>query len=672
MRTPAGVLRRLLAGVARPGGGPPRPGRAPAPGTWGRVDAGGTVHLHLPVPELGQGAHTVLAQLVLEELRVDPARLVIHPPDTDRGFPVAWMTAVGGSTADSLDVPARRAGAALYRALAGGPGRRGRPRLRPRAEQRVVGTALPRVDLPAKVTGGAVFTSDVRLPGMLYGAVRHPPRPGAVLAEVQGLAEARAVPGVAVVLADPRTGLLAAAAERRSQAEAALAALRPRWRGGATGGDADVRAAVTVSPPRGHVVQERGDVPGTLARARHRVSAEYRTAMTAPAPPEPPVAVADVTPDRVTVHASTQNPGMVRSEVARALGRRRGAVRVVVPYVGGSFGRKHGHLGDPAADAARLSAAAGRPVHLAWTRDQELQAGPKRAPTHHLLDAALGEDRRIAALQHRTAAGDASASWPLTRRVARLSDLDLMAVFGAHLLYERVPALRTTVQRVPLTVPLTGMRSLGTSANTFAVESFVDELARAADADPLEFRLRHLGRDDTGRRLRRALEAAAAAADWGAPDAAGRARGVACCAYGRTVVAHVVETAVGPVDPLRPELGRRPQPHRVTAAVEGRQVNPDIARAQSEGGVVMGLSWALVEAVHLDGGRVVTDDAGRYPVLSAGRTPRIDTVLLDGPRWAGGANEAVTAPVAAALANAAAALTGHRLRELPLRLPPGG
>lgn len=663
LRHPAAAARRVLAAVARPGGGPPRLGRPPAPGTWADVDPDGTVHLHPPVPEVGQGSHTVLAQLVLEELGGDLDRVVTHPPDTARGFPIGWLTAVGGSTAQTLDLPARRAGAALR------AGRRRPPALRPEGEHRLVGTPAPRVDLPAKTSGAAVFTTDVHLPGMLHGAVATPPRPGAVLAGVRRLAEARALPGVRAVVVDERAGFAGVAATRPRQAAAALAALDPTWTGGSTAGEEDVRRAVTVPPGGGHVLQLRGDPDAALAAGR-RLTAEYRTPMVAADPPEPPVAVADVTPSAVTVYASTQNPGLLRAGVARVLRRRASGVRVVVPYVGGSFGRKHGHLGDPAADAARLSAAAGRPVRLAWTRPQELQHGPRRPPTHHVLDAALGPRGDLVALQHRMASGDGSASWPLTGRLARAADLDLMAVFGAHLVYDRVPHLRMQAARVPLPLPLTGLRSLGTSANTFAVESFVDELASLAGADPVEFRLRSLGTDDVGRRLRRALEAAAGAGGWGTAAEPGTARGIACCAYGRTVVAHVVQAElVGP-----PAGGTGPprlRARRVTAAVEGRFVNPGIARQQSEGGVVMGLSWALVEQVRLEDGRVVTDDADRYPLLGAGDVPDVTTVLLDGDHRGGGVNEATTAPVAAALANAAFALTGHRLRDLPLRLPAG-
>lgn len=673
--SPAEGVRRVLARIVRPGGVPPRVGRSPGAATWCEVAADGTVHLHPPVPELGQGAHTVLAQLVLEELDADPARLVVHPPDTERGFPPGWMTAVGSSTAETLNVPARRAGAAVREGL-------GRPRrrlvLRPRAEHRVVGTSMPRVDLPAKVTGAAVFTADVRLPGMLYAAVVLPPRHGAVLASADGLQAARSLPGVVTVVADPGAGLVAAVGARRSRADAALALLSLEWAGGEDAGEEELSAAVTVGSVPEHVLQGRApsvdpveETSGPAGPGARQLSAGYRTAMVAIAPPEPPVAVVDATSQPALVHSSTQNPGTVRASVARALGRRPAQVRVVVPYVGGSFGRKHGTLGDPAADAARLSAMTGRPVHLSWTREQDLAHGPKRAPTHHLLQATLGADGHVHVLQHRAAAGDGSGAWALTRRLARVSDLDPLAIFGAHVLYAGIPDLRASVARVPLPVPLTGVRSLGTFANTFAIESFVDELAAAAGADPLEFRLRHLGADDLGRRLRRVLEAAADAADWGGATAAGTARGIACSAYAKTVVAQVVDLAEvvpGDAPVTSTALFDRVRVLRVTSAVEGSFVNPDIARAQSEGGALMGLSWAAVERFRVGGGRQGAA-GGRYPILDASQAPPVVTVLLDGAHWGGGVNEATAAPVGAALANAVSALTGHRSRELPLRFP---
>jgi hypothetical protein len=264
----------------------------------------------------------------------DLDRVVTHPPDTARGFPIGRLPAVGGS-AQTLDLPARRAGAALR------AGRRRPPALRPEGGHRLVGTPAPRVDLPAKTSGAAVFTTDVHLPGMLHGAVATPPRPGAV--------PGRAGPDLDRGLHGGRGGR----APRGHRAAGGRArAAGPRGPGRRTG---------RRTAPHGGVphADGRGRPAGAAGRGRRRHP---------------------VRGDRVRLHAG---PGLLRAGVARVLRRRPSGVRVVVPYVGGSFGRKPGHLGDPAADAARLSAATGRPVRLAWTRRRSCSTGPgaRRATT---------------------------------------------------------------------------------------------------------------------------------------------------------------------------------------------------------------------------------------------------------------------------------------------------
>ncbi|GLY93884.1 molybdopterin cofactor-binding domain-containing protein [Actinoplanes sp. NBRC 103695] len=654
------VLRRLLTDQGLPGGTPPFKGRAPAPATWCDVDPDGTVHFYLPKAELGQGSQTVLAQILAGELGADLDKVVLHHPDTERGFPLGWMTVVGGSTAELMRVPALRAAARLNarrRGQAGGtPGSGG-----------LLGVSVPRIDLPSKVTGAAVFTSDVRLPGMLYGALLLPPRHGASLESVSGVEEARRAPGVVHVIVDPTTGLIAAAAGRTHQARAALSLLRPRWQGGSDAGQDTIEAAVDVRRTPAHRIQNVGDVAKPAPRPARRLVAEYRTSMVVAAPPEPPVAVAEITGDRATVYSSTQNPALVQDAVARALGRWRREIRVVVPYVGGSFGRKHGYLGDPAAAAALLAAATGRPVHLAWTRHQDQLNGPKRPPSHHVMEAGIGDGGDLLALRHRFAVGDASGGWPSSSRAARATDVDLFSVFGAHLLYRGIPNLRVDYGRVPLpsTVELAPMRSLSTHTNLFAIESFLDEVAFDLGVDPLELRLRHLSDDEHGRRLRRVLETVAAEANWGSP-APGTGRGIACCAYGKTVTAQVVQVRAD-------DTGTGTAPiviDEVVAAADGRTVNPAITRSQVEGAVVMGLSWALGERVTLRRGQVVESDLDRYTILRADASPRVRTVLVDGDHWGGGVNEAGAGPAAAALANAVHALTGTRIRTLPLFPPP--
>ncbi len=636
-------------------------GRPPAPDTWCDIDSDGTVHLFVPKAELGQGSHTLLAQIFADELGADLDKVVVHQPDTDRGFPLGWMTVVGGTTAELMRAPALRAAAAVRDRISRGAVPQPVTIAEPRG---LIGASAPRVDLPSKVTGAAVFASDIRLPDMLYGALLLPERHGASLESVSGLDEARRSPGVVHVIADTATGLIAAAAERSHQARAALALLRPRWRGGSEADQDAIEAAIDVRRTPTHLVQNVGNK--AMPTDGRRLTAEYRTSMVMAAPAEPPVAVAEVTADRVTVHSSTQNPALVQDAVAKALGRRRRDVRVIVPYVGGSFGRKHGYVGDPAAAAALLAAATGRPVHLAWSRQQDQLNGPKRPPSHHLMEAAIGGGGELLALRHRFAVGDASGGWPTSSQAARATDIDFFSVFGAHLLYRGVPNLRVDYGRVPMpsTVHLGPMRSLSTHPNLFAIESFLDEVAAELGIDPLELRLRHLTNDEHGRRLRRVLEAVAAEADWGT-SAPGTAKGIACCAYGRTVTAQIIQVSAN-------DTGAGTLPivvDEVVAAADGHLVNPAIARSQVEGAVVMGLSWALGERITVRQGQVVETDFDRYAILRADSSPRVRSVLVEGDFWGGGFNEASASPTAAALANAVHALTGNRIRTLPL-FPP--
>lgn len=651
------AVRRLLTDWTLPGGTPQFKGRPPAPGTWCELERDGTVHLFVPKAELGQGSHTLLAQIFADELGVGLDRMVVHHPDTDRGFPGGWMTVVGGSTVELMREPALRAAAGMRARLSREA--MSRPAA-PSVTGRLIGVSAARIDLPSKVTGAAVFASDVRLPRMLYGAVLLPPRHAASLAGVSGLAEALRCEGVAHVIADT-TGLIAAAAERTHQARAALAMLRPQWRGGSEADHDAIEAAIDARTTPTHVIQNvgrRASDPGG-----RRFTSEYRTSMVVAAPAEPPVAVVDVAADRVTVHSSTQNPALVQDAVATALGRRRREIRVLVPYVGGSFGRKHGYVADPAPAAARLAAATGRPVHLAWTRQQDHGSGPKRPPSHHLMDATTDAGGRILSLRHRFAVGDASGGWPETRRAARATDIDLLSVFGSHLLYRGIPHLRVDCGRVPLpaTVHLGPMRSLSTHMHLFAIESFLDEVAAELGVDPLEMRLRHLSDDEHGRRLRRVLEAVAAEADWGT-SAPGTAKGIACCAYGRTATAQVVQVRANDTGTGTPPIAV----DEVVAAADGHFVNPSIARSQIEGSVIMGLSWALSERITVRRGQAVETDFDRYRILRADSSPRVRSVLVDGEYWGGGLNEAGAGPTAAALANAAYALTGKRIQTLPL------
>ena len=386
------------------------------------------------------------------------------------------------------------------------------------------------------------------------------------------------------------------------------------------------------------------------------MTAEYRTPFAYQAHLEPQTAVADVRADGVTVYASTQAAVRVRGHVAKAIGRDEKEVVVQPAFLGGGFGHKV--LTTAAVEAARLSKAAGRPVQIVWNRADDFTQGFLRPMTHHVLAGTVGADGRIAAMEHRQASG--AVALPFLPAIAgAVLGSDFGAWRGAMIPYN-VADKRTVAWVAKLPVPTGWWRGLGLLANAFALESFMDELAYAAKLDPLEFRLRNAPAGPLGERMRAALGAAAKAAGWGSAPPAGRARGIACTADVGTVVAAVAEVAVE---------GGQIRVHRMTAAVDaGRIINPDGATAQVQGNIIMGLSSALVEEATVKDGALAALNFGAYRILTMAAAPQTEVILLDGGPEPRGMGEPPIAPIAPAVANAVYALTGQRLRRLPLRL----
>ncbi|WPB75835.1 molybdopterin cofactor-binding domain-containing protein [Archangium violaceum] len=662
------------------------------PTLWFEVLQDDRVRLHLPKVEMGQGIHTALAQIAAEELEVPWERLEVVHATTAHG-PVDKQGTSGSMTVVGLYQPLRESAATLREMLraeaarqlgvqanalvaAGGtlsvrdqPEKTLRygevvakhtgtwevpeqpPALKPAKDFQFIGKSMPRVDLEAKLTGQGVYGYDQRLPGMLYGATARPPRLGSTLRAARE-GKARQQPGVVEVLIG--SDFASVAAESREQAHAALAHLELEWTEGESLQQADIDARTTVKDGEGVLVQEEGDAPAHLGRGK-QLTAEYRTPLAAHAHLEPQSALVEVKPERVRVWASTQMPGNIRKQVAKALDRDEKSVELVPTHLGGGFGRRL----DPKAaiEAARLSRATGRPVHVGWTRAEEFRHGFFRPPTHHVLKASL-ESGKVLAFDHQQASGDVLFSL-MPGAVGAVMGADFGSWRGATIRYA-MPHRRTLAQRVELPVPTATWRGLGLLANTFALESFMDELAHAAGEDPLAFRLKHLGDDEMGRRFRRVLEAAAKQAGWGTALPEGRARGIACSVDMNTVVAQVAEVSV--------ENGR-PRVHRFTCAVDcGLVINPDGATAQVEGGITMALSSALSERITIKNGQVEAENFYDYPLLTMREAPDIDTLLVGEGDKPLGMGEPPMGPVAAAVANALFTLTGKRLRSLPLKL----
>lgn len=688
LSTPA--LRLRLVEWLEGSGGPPGDIDAP-PDAWFEITAENIVQLFLPKTEMGQGVHTGLAQIAAEELEIDLDQMQVFHAETDRLVdPVATSAS---NTISGLFIPLLEVAATLRElmrseaarqlnvqpealnlekgifSLKTDPGRQrtygelfqfagewelpeNPPALKEPGEYRTIGQPLPRVDLPGKITGRAVYGFDVRLEGMLYGAVARPETiEGRLTNASVGLAASQ--PNVVSVVAEE--DFAGVAAESREQAYKALAQMELTWDAGRLWQQAEIDAMISVGEGQAVVIQKEGDVEPHLESGTI-VQAEYRTPMAFHAYLEPLAALADVGQERVQVWASTQAPNRLRSAIAEAIKRKEAEINIHPVYLGGGFGRKIDERA--AVEAARLSQAAGRPVQVALNRQEDFSTSFLRPPTHHELRASLDGQGRLVAIEHQAASGEVAFPF-LPGFMRTVLGADFGSYRGAMIFYT-VPHIKTTAWRVSLPVPTGWWRGLGLMPNTFAVESFIDEVSKVANKDPLEFRLQHLPTDERGGRVRQALQAAAERANWGAALPEGHAQGLAMNYDLGTIMVEIAEVSVEQ---------DRILVHKVTAVADpGLVINPDQVKAQTEGAITMGLSATLLEEVQIKDGILQANNFNQYPLLRNAEAPDIDVLVLSSGKKPSGMGEPPIGPIPAAVANAVAAATGQRLRRLPLKL----
>ncbi len=657
---------------------PRRPGRSgstewlpPTGGGWIHVGADGHIRAFTGKAEVGQGTRTALSLVVAEELRVSLDRVALVMADTDlcpwdmgtfgsRSMPDAALTlrtTAAGAREALVGLAAERAGRppSELEVLDGTVGVRGGSSFVPYGElvrdrNRVVVASAdgpltpptrwtraghPAIDPEARdvVTGGRVYVSDLRRPGMLFGAVLRPPRYGSHLVDAE-LDAARRRPGTTVVREE---GFVGVAASTPAGAKAALADVRARWRDDPQPTGREVEAYLRTHPRKEDDwdMDERivGDVEAALVAAPVRLEATYRTAYIAHVPLETRCAVAEWEGTRVTIWVGTQTPFPARDEVAEALNLPVEAVRIIVPPTGSGFGGKHG--GEVAIEAARLARAAGRPVRVGFSREEEFRFGHFRPMSIVDVRAGAEKDGRLTAWSFHNINGGAAAMSPPYR-----------------IPHQRVDnALSTS----PL--PQGPYRSLAAAANNFARESAIDEIAHRVGVDPLVYRERIL--DDE--RLTAVLRRAAERAHWSDRGRRpGKGFGLAVGLEKGSRVATVAEVTVAG--------DRRLSVDRLSVAFEaGAIVNPDNLRSQVEGAVVMGLGGALFEAIRFDRGIVENPRLSEYRVPRFSDLPQVNVELLDRPDLPpAGAGETPLIAVAPALANAIFDATGVRLRSLPL------
>jgi isoquinoline 1-oxidoreductase subunit beta len=507
-----------------------------------------------------------------------------------------------------------------------------RPPLKARAEYRLVGTSRERPDIPSKVVGAAQYGIDIVLPDMLYAAIVRAPIPGGQLAGVDP-APARSMAGVhdVVVLADA----VAVVADGYWQAQQALNALAPRFTDAGVG-TVDTRA-IRAMHTAALDEEGLGSEPPEGARV---VTAAYEVPYLAHVTMEPMSATVRMTEGRCEVWCGTQDPLSTRGVAADAAGLDRDQVVVHNQQLGGGFGRRLPGTYDYVEQAVEVAKAfSPRPVKLIWSREEDMRHGYYRPFVAARFRGAIdGQGRPLLWANRFTGSrfGDVGAATP---RYA-IGDVDVKAVS-------------------PPTHLRTGAwRSVASSQHGFFVESFVDELAHAAGRDPFEYRRALLEHEP---RHRAVLERAAELAGWGSPAPEGRARGIAIVESFGSIVAQVAEVGLDASGAIRV--------HRVDAAVDcGLVVNPQQAIAQVQGGVVFGLSAALFHEITVRGGAVEQSNFPDYPMVRLANAPRVSVAFVDSGGAIGGLGEPGVPPVAPAVANAVLALTGQRLRTLPLRL----
>ncbi|MCA9662997.1 MAG: xanthine dehydrogenase family protein molybdopterin-binding subunit, partial [Myxococcales bacterium] len=547
------------------------------------------------------------------------------------------------------------------------------PTIKSREQFRVVGTSARRVDSRAKVTGAAVFGIDVSVPNMAKAAMLHPPRAGATVVTIDA-EEAKRQPGIVdVVVTERGVGVVA---ERYWQALRAARLVEVEWSAGDMPdfSTESLRREMAASPrERARAAVDEGDVDAATGAYHEAV---YEAPYLAHAPMEPLNAVAHVTDEGCEIWSGNQSPTMLQEAVAHVLGLERGRVLVHTPFLGGAFGRRS-HP-EAVLDAVWLSKAVGRPVQVIWTREDDMKSGRYRPQAWAKIYARMDDAGTVQALGFDTVSQSIMAEiglggifpnaipprlrhW-LSRNATRLIGsnavlADIIATEGATNHGYAIANRRVTYMPFKAPVSVSWWRSVGFSINTFVVESFVDELAHAAEQDPYAFRRKMLAERP---RWLAVLDAVVELSGWGTralPE--GTARGIAVCEAFGSFCAEVVEARIDDgqivVD-------------TVYAALDcGLAVNPDLVESQIEGSVIFALSAALWGEITVERGLVQQQNFDTYRMMRIHETPRIVTKLLEGSPEPGGVGEPAVAPLAGALANAVFALTGERLRRMPLQ-----
>jgi len=529
------------------------------------------------------------------------------------------------------------------------------PVLKDPAEFTLIGTKVPRLDSAAKTDGSLEFTMDITRPGMLVALVAHPPRFGAKVKSFDAT-KAKAVAGVTDVVEIPRG--VAVVADSYWSAQKAREALTVEWDESSAekrGSEALFAEYEGKAKEEGLVARDDGDAPGALGAAENLIRREYRLPFLAHAAMEPMDCVVELADGGCRIWTGSQIQTLDQNIAAGILGLQPEQVEINTVFAGGSFGRRAVPDSDYVADAVSVAKALdGRaPIKLIWSREDDMRAGRYRPMSYHVLEGALDDDGKPAAWRHQAVIQSFMKGSAFDGMIQ--DGIDASAVEGSRDLPYAIPNLRVDWHPFDNGVPTLWWRSVGHTQNGFVTEVFIDELAAAAGRDPVELRRellaehpRHLG----------VLELAAENAGWGEDLGANRGRGVAVHKSFGTYVAEVADVTVKDDGSFTVD--------RVVCAVDcGIAINPDVIRAQMEGGIAYALSAALREEITLEDGRVQQDNFDNYRPLRIDEMPKVEVHIVQSGEAPTGVGEPGVPPLAPAVANALAAATGKRTYRLP-------
>src|SRR6195256_5096804 len=649
--------------------------------------------------EMGQGVYTSLPMLLNEELEADWSKIRVEAAPVDKAYnhPIFGMQMTGGSTTSPAEWERYRKMGALARTmlvsaaaqqwkvdaascqvekgvvLHHSTGKRATygslataaSQLTPPTEVKLkdaksftlIGKPTRRLDTSSKTNGSAQFGLDVSLPGMLTAVVARPPVFGAKVVKVDA-SETLKVPGVKAV--EQVESGVAVIAERFWPAKVGRDKLVVAWDLGPNAElstEQMLRDFAEQAKSPGAVAKKTGDPDGALKSAAKTITAEYDVPYLAHAMMEPLNCVVDLRADSCEIWTGTQFETVDRANAAQVAGLPAEKVQIHTTLLGGGFGRRANPASDFVVEATHVAKIAKAPVKVVWTREDDLAGGWYRPMWHDRFTAGLDGEGHPVAWTHTIVGQSITEGTAFAAYTINKEGVDSTSVEGAADILYGIPNLQVDLHSPKIGVPVQWWRSVGHSHTGFSVEGFFDEMAHAGKKDPYQLRRTLLAKQP---RMLALLDLVAQKGNWEKPLPAGHGRGLATHFSFDTYVAQIIEASV--------EQNGNVRVHRVVCAVDcGRVINPDIVKAQMEGGIIFGLTAALKTEITLENGRVQQKNFHDYQMLRMFESPEIEVHMVPSELSPTGVGEPSVPPVAPALANAIFAATGKRIRRLPIR-----